>query len=821
MLPASLLIRSPIRSLIRKPGFALTVILILALGIGANTATMSLLYRYFYAPLPYAKPAQLVKLEFLIPGLGISNAVSVPAYQAFRTRTSALQDGALFENGKGLNLLLGDKTLRVQGIASTASLFSTLGASPFLGRVFSKASESPNSTREIVLSYHMWTELLGRDPHIIGRTLQLNSRLYTVVGVMPQSFWFPTRTAMFWVPLTLTQQDYAISHLGQVNYNMIGRLARGADRHQLDVQTNALMQQLIAEVPSSDHAYWKTNPWRTASQAWRAVVVGKYRQSLVLMQLATGLLILLAWFNLANLFVTRALARRGELVLRRILGVSGQRLFYDLLVESLVLCFVGALAGLFLGRLLVLLLQHSGLLSGSTGVPLQSGWISAAIACLFGILSSLVFAGAGYYFVRHEDLSQALRDSDARASHGRGERRVRAVLVVLQVALACGLTGMGFMLARSLFNLNSVNLGFRPQQVLTFEVDLPSNTYNRVRTVSSLSELHQKLSGIAGVSTATIASHMPFDNSVDVYDVFPRPWDQRTYNGGNTTIVDGDYFRALGMTLLAGRTFTPQDTSQQEGVAVIDALAAHRLFGTTQALGRELSYHGPDNTHRDSLFKVVGVVDNMRRAMVAERPQIGSIYVDRKQVLGFDNTWWSQNQWWVAIRTPLSATRLLPLVRQTVANVLPGIPIYEVRTMNQRVAASLAYIRGLAILVAFFSLSSLLLAAVGLYAVQSYAVRQRTREFGTRAALGADRSRLLRLVLSEAGRVLIIGLVLGLAGIVIIGEIFSSILYGVNPLDPLTLLAISTVLAMALLLAAWMPAWHASRVPPAVALRQE
>ncbi|MDE2345312.1 MAG: ABC transporter permease [Gammaproteobacteria bacterium] len=820
MLPTSLL-QSPIRSLIRKPGFALTVILILALGIGANTATLSLLYRYFYAPMPYARPGQLVELEFLIPGLGASNAVSVPAYQAFHTRASSLQDGALFEDGKGLNLLLGNQTLRVQGIACTASLFSTLGASPLLGRVFTQASENPDSAPEIILSYQMWTELLARDPHIIGRTLQLNGRLYTVVGVMPKSFWFPTRTSLFWVPLPLTQKDYTIQYLGKIDYNMIGRLANGADRHQLYIQTNALMQQLIARVPKNDRAFWEKNPWRTASQVWRSAVVGNYSQSLVLMQLATGLLILLAWFNLANLFVTRALARRGELVLRRILGVSGQRLFYDLLAESLVLCLVGALAGLFLGHLLLLLLQQSGLLAGSTGVPLQNGWISAAIACLFGLLSSLVFAAAGFYFVRHEDLSQALRDSDARASHGRGERRVRAVLVVLQVALACGLTGMGFMLARSLFNLNSVNLGFRPQQVLTFQVDLPANSYTHKHMVSSLSELHQAIGGITGVSAVTIASHLPFDNSEDVYNVFPHPWDQRTYNGGYTTIVDGDYFRALGMSLLAGRSFTPQDTSHQQSVAVIDTLAAQRLFGTTQVLGRELSYHGPDNTQPDSLFKVIGVVDNMRRAEVSKHPQIGSIYVDRKQVLGFDNTWWSQNQWRVAIRTPLSATRLLPQVRETLASVLPGIPIYRVRTLKQSVADSLIYMRGLAVLVAFFSVSALLLAAVGLYAVQSYAVRQRTREFGTRAALGADRPRLLRLVLSEAGRLLTIGLVLGLAGMAVIGEIFSSILYGVNPLDPLTLLAISMVLALALLLAAWMPAWRASRVPPAVALRQE
>ncbi|MHB8424906.1 MAG: FtsX-like permease family protein, partial [Gammaproteobacteria bacterium] len=302
--------------------------------------------------------------------------------------------------------------------------------------------------------------------------------------------------------------------------------------------------------------------------------------------------------------------------------------------------------------------------------------------------------------------------------------------------------------------------------------------------------------------------------------VFPSPWNHRKYTNAFTTIVDGGYFRTLGISVLAGRAFTDLDRTQGEGRAVIDTLAARQLFGTTQVLGREFHF-GANNTRPGSLFKVIGVVRTIRHSAVAQAQHIGSIYVDRSQVLGLNNTWWSQNQWMVAVRTPLPASRILPLVRNAVAAALPGIPIYDIRTLKQRLDSHLAYRRGLAVLVAFFSLSALLLAAVGLYAVQSYTVSQRTREFGTRSALGADRLALLRLVLTEAGRLLVIGLILGLAGMVIIGQIFASALYGVSPLDPVTALIVLGVLAVTLSLAAWIPAWRASRVAPAVALRHE
>ena len=806
------------RGLFRKPGFALAVVLILALGIGANTATLSLLYRYFYAALPCPDAQQLVRVQFSNHYWGTLNSLSLPVYRAIRSQAPAVQYAAVY-NWSGFNLAMGSRSLRVGGIVSSASLFSTLGVAPLMGRVFPASSEQPGAEPVIVLSWQMWNDLLHRDSQVIGRTLRFDNRIYTVIGVMPRNFWFPSRKAMFWAPLTLSEADFAPKQIGDFDYNVITRLKPGADISQLAAQANALFAK-EASAAAANGEQIKAGEFRAQPIPWRDWLVGQFHQSLLLMQLATALLILLAWFNLANLFLNRALARRGELVLRRVLGADSRRLFGQLLTESLGLCAIGTVAGLLVGRLLVVLLERSGLVNG-VNVASGNGWgLPLAVACGLGIVSALVFATVGFYGTRHQDLSLALREGDARASHSRGERRTRSALIVLQVALACALCGMVLLLARSLLNLNGVNLGFQPQHALTLELNLPAGQYPPPQSGVALTALRAKLTALLGISAASISSHVPFDNSQDDYGIFPYPWNHHTSAQLFTALADGGYFRALGMPLLAGRTFSDADRNAGAGVAVIDTLAAKQLFGTTQVLGRQFTI---GNVARpDSLFTVIGIVGPVHRFDVGQAPTEGSVYLDRGQVLNADNTAWANQQHWiVSVRSLLPPDHILPLIRDAAGNILPGIPVYGVQTLDQRVAHQLAQRRGLALLVGFFSLSALLLAAVGLYAVQNYSVSQRTREFGIRAAIGADRSRLLRLVLSEAGRLLIIGLIMGLAGMAAMAEVFAPVLYGVSPTDPAIMLIVAGVIIVALMLAAWLPAWRASRIAAAQALRQE
>lgn len=804
------------RTLARKPGFALAVVLILTLGIGANIATLGLIYRYFYAPLPYPQAQQLVRLQYTNHYWGTLNSLSLPVYQIVRTEAPSVQDAAVY-NWSGFNLELGSRSMRVTGAVASASLFSTLGVSPFMGRVFSAASEQPGAAPVIVLSYAMWRELLPRDPAVIGKTLRLDNRLYTVIGVMPKDFWFPSRKAMFWAPLTLTAADYAPKQIGAFNYNVLVRLKSGADMAQLTAQANALFAKAAAAAVAAGELI-HAGEFQAQPLSWRDWLVGEFHQSLILMQLATGLLILLAWFNLANLFVARALARRGELVLRRVLGASTRRLLAQLLGESLVLCAIGTVLGLLFEHLLMTLLDYSGWAAGSSSAPAQSWLPSVGFAVVLGSLSALVFSLAGFYFAHRQDLSQALREGDVHASRGRGERRLRAVLVVLQVALACSLCGMSLLLARSLLNLNAVNLGFEPQHTVTLQLNLPANQYTPQRAAATLSTLQARLSSQPGITAASIASHVPFDDSQDDYGIFPYPWDHHTSAQLFTTLTDGGYFHTLGLSLLAGRSFSDADRTQTGHVAVIDTLAAQKLFGTVNALGRQFTNGQSDQSQ--VVYTVIGIVNPVQRFDVGQVLTEGSIYLDRNQVVvGPDSPWDGQERWFVAVRTPLPTGRILPEIRNAAATILPGIPIYSVQSMDQRLAGHLAKRRGLALLVAFFSLSALLLAAVGLYAVQNYSVSQRLREFGIRAALGATQNRLIAQVLGESARLLVIGLVVGLAGLAAIGIAFASVFYGIGAVDPASMVIVVVVLALAALTASWVPAWRASRVAPAEALR--
>jgi len=811
-----------VRPFRHNSGFALAVILILALGIGANTATLNLLYGYLLAPLPYPNAGRLVSVYFTSGQFPGNLGMSYRTYFDLRTRATAMADAGMYEL-ESENLVAGSRVVHARGAVVSASLFTTLGTRPVLGRFFASGADRPGAGREVVLSFRLWSSLFDRSPSVLGRVLRLNGTAYTVIGVMPAAFGVPDTDTDLWLPKVFGPSEYEADNVTAWNDTMIARLAPSFDPAQLATQSQAVLDREIAHFPDPK-AIPQLNKlgMRIMVTPLRSALVGELNERLILAQLATGILLLLVWFNLANLFITRALTRRGELIVRRVLGAETPVLFRELLAESLVPCLLGGLAGLFLGKVLLKLLLGSGFGSAAMAFPLRDWQAVAGIALLLALLSALVFSLAGLYFIRRQDLGQALRDADARSAGGHGEHRVRAALLVIQLALASALIGAGAMLARSLAKLDTVRLGFQPQHVLTFQVHLPISNDGAAPPdmVASLAALHRALVQVPGVTAATVANEVPFDGQTGGNSAYPYPFDGRHAPVVESVIADSGYFRTFDVQLLAGRPFAPQDAGSRAASAVVDVRAARELFGTTDVVGRELNFDDPNDARPGLLFRIVGLVAHARHANIAG-DSMGVVYVDRSQTVDPSRPGWSWvfPTWYVAVRTPLDPAAILPALRQAVSRTLPGVPVYDVRSMTQRLAGDLAPRRGLAALVLMFALGALAVAAVGLYAVQSYAVSQRRPELGVRAALGADGSRLRALVLREVVVLLAIGLAIGLCGVVVLGRVLSAVLYDVHAADPPSMVLVAVVLSVTSVLAGWIPALRASRVPPVEALR--
>ena len=814
------------RSLFRKPGFALAVILTLTIGIGANTATLSLLYGYLLAPLPYPHSGQLVNVYFTAKQFPGNQGMSYTTYFDIQKQVTAMRDAGMYI-ANDLNMVTDNQTVHVRGATISASLFSTLGVQPLVGRVFGPDANQVGAAGQAVLSYGLWSRLYNRNPDVIGKTLRLNDTVYTVVGVMPKTFNFPDSETALWIPQPFNGYTRAADNLTAWGFTMIARLKPGETPAALAAQCQTVLDNEIAHFPDpSAIPLFHKMGMNIQAEPLRGVLVGELRQRLILVQIATALLLLLVWFNLANLFIARALNRRGELILRRVLGAETHTLFVQLFTESVALCVIGAFGGLVLGEVLVRVLLHTGFGAAQLAFPIDERGMAIGIAAVLAIVSALVFSLAGLYFIRRQDLGQALREGDARASGGRQEHRVRAGLVITQLVLACVLTGVGAMLAHSLMKLGKVNLGFQPEHVITFQIHIPDKQFDAKYPgpvlEAKLAPLHAALAQVPGVDSVTLASDIPFDGHSQGNALFPYPFDGKRQPNVFNAITDPGYFKTFDIPVLAGRVFTPQDAAAQEHYAVIDMNAAAALFGTTHAVGRQFTFNSPNATAPNLLYRVIGVVANIHQDKIAGTEQGGIAYVDRAQVLltRTQNWTFAADTWYVAVRTPLTTGAILPALQRAVAQSLPDVPIYDVRSMDERLSNQLAPRRGLMTLVLMFALGALLLAAVGLYAVQSYSVSQRLREFGIRAALGAERRHIVAQVLLEIGKLLVIGLVLGLIGVVLFGHVFSAALYDVHMADPMSLFLVFLILSFTALAAGWIPSWRASRVPPTEALRE-
>ena len=819
--------RYSLRSLLGKPGFLIAAVLTLALGIGANTAIFSVINGLLLKPLPYADGERLVLVYNKYPNMGIDDAgTSIPDYFDRREQAPALDDLAIY-SGISLNLAADGTPQRLVGLRASASLFSTLQASPAIGRVFDADAENPGQDKFVVLSHGLWQSQFAADPGVVGRDIRLNGESYRVTGVMPASFVFPNRETQLWIPFAFTPEQKSDDERGNEYSESVGRLAPGATVEQLDAQMDGIVMRNADRIAASDDPragdfaeFIRQGGFVGRSKPLREEWVGDVRPVLWLLQAVVGFVLLIACANVANLMLTRVSARHKELSLRSALGASRGRIIRQLLIESLSLAMVGAVAGIVLAYACLQLLDALNITQSPLRSEIGIDGPVLAFTLVMSVLTGLIFGLFPAFVQSSAKPYEALKEGGRGNTGGRGSRITRNVLVMVQIALCVTLLVGAGLLVKSFERVMNESPGFQREGLVTVRVSLPDTRY---ADDAALSRFYDRALGelraIPGVTRASYVSNLPFGQSTwqSSYVI-----EGRTQNPGESQphglarVTDDQFFQAMEIPLLAGRYFTVADSAAAEPVAIVDELLAKKYFPNDSAIGKRLRLSGPEEENPwRTIVGVVGVVkhQNMAAEMAKE-----SHYYPYPQ---FPMTRYGNAGGFFVIKTDLPVGGLVQSVRDAVLRVDPEQPVYDIKSLDERIALSLQGRRAPMLLLVIFAGVALALSAVGIYGVLAYSVEQRTGELGVRMAIGAQRGDVVRMVLGQGGSIAAIGLGLGLVGALALGGFLSSHLFGVSRFDPVTLVGVIVLLGTVALVACWLPARRASRVSPIVALRYE
>ena len=802
-------LRLAFRTLGRSPAFTLTAIGVLALGIGANTAIFSLVNQVLLNPPGVADPARVVAVRARYDKLALKSiALSVPDFADVRGGKALFSHAAITRQGD-FNYTAGGLPERLQGAAVSVDWFEVFGAKPLLGRVFRPEEDAPNANLVAVLAYATWQRLFGGDPGILAKTVELNQKLYRVVGVMDAGFRRP-RQVDLWVPLGLAPGDYAESNRFNESYFAVARLRPGFSA----VQANAFIGVLADRLRNSGTqgaAYARDSAWGMFAVPLAEFVAGDTRQPLLILLGAVGFVLLIACSNIAGLMLARASVRTRDLAVRAALGAGRWQLLRQTFFESLVLAVAGAAAGLVLaaaGMRALLLLAPGGAASGLTArldVPVLLFTAAAAVA------AGLFFAVAPAWQISRIDVHAALKGGGRSGTAGPGRLWLRSALVVCETALALLLVAGAGLFLRSLARLQQVSPGFEPRGVATAAFSLPQARYDTPeKRAAFYRSLEDRLAGLPGATASSFGMPLPFSDSAGSasFAIEGRPsgpGDPGPH--GDVRYISPGYFETMRIPLRAGRWFTPQDRQGTASVVVIDENLARQYWPGANPLGKHMRRGGaPWST-------VVGVVGHVRHSDLAGDTGKGTYYYSVfQQPIPYGS---------VVVRTRADPAALAGAIRQAVRDVDPNQPVHHVQAMEDMVAASLAPRRFAVVLLGFFAAVALAMAALGLFGVVGYSVAQRTREIGIRMALGAGRRAVLVLVLGQGLRLAGTGVALGLAAALAGGRALRSQLFAIEPWDPATMAGTAAVLIAASLAAAYIPARRAAKVDPLEALRWE
>ncbi|MBX3277718.1 MAG: ABC transporter permease [Acidobacteria bacterium] len=799
------------RMALKNPGFTAVVVLTLALGIGANAALFSVVNGVLFNPLPYPEPERLVTLHQSKPNFA-TGAIPYPNFLDWQRENKTFSAMAI-SRGAGFNLIAPGEAEQVRGRRVTANIFSVLGVKPALGRDFAPGEDERGAAPVVLISAELWRRKFNASPDAVGKSLTVDDRSYTIVGVLPASFTL-FRGADVYVPMGQWNNAALQNRSAALGLHGIGRLKPGVTLAQAQADLDGVMRGLAEAYPEANRDHG------AAVVPLKERLVGDVGPILWMLLGAVGFVLLIACVNVSNLLLARATGRTREFAIRAALGAGQWRLLRQSLLESTLLALIGGGLGLMFaawGTKAALAALPSGLpRAEEVGLDARVLFFTLAISLLTGALAGLAPA----LKASQRPLSETLKEGGR--GTGGGRRRAQGVLVAVEVALALVLLiGAGLMI-RSLSALWNVDPGFRPENVLTFGLGFPPS----MRTASdeakhaNLRDLSARISAIPGVQAASFSvGASPLQSEDDLYfwiDGKPRPASTSEMHMALVYRVEPGYLAAMGVPLRQGRFFTDQDEVRTQPVVVIDEVFARQYFRDENPLGKRI-HLGSD---RDPL-EIVGVVGHVKQWSLAGdggQSLQAQLYEPFRQLPG------SPSEVGVVVRVEGVGTggaALLDSIRRAVQSRHSQNVVFAARTMNEVIADSLGRQRFLMILLNAFAAAALLLASIGLYGVISYLVGQRTQELGVRIALGAQRRDVLRLVLSHGMKMAFGGVALGLAAALGLTRLLNQMLYGVSATDPATFAGITLLLAAVALLACFVPAWRATRVDPMIALRYE
>jgi predicted permease len=819
-------LRYGLRMLVKKPTFTIVAVLTLALGVGANTAIFSIVNAVLLRSLPYRDPDRLVRIFFNEPGVGLRDVrFSKPELDDLQTRAGVFEDVTPIYEGSE-NLTGAKQPERIEGVNGGFSYFSMLGATPQIGRLFGPQDFALGVAPVVVISDGLWHRSYGADPNVLGRTLGIDNDPYTIIGVLPRGFRHPGPTVSGDVEAFgasgFSADPFPPPMRGaRILVSAIGRLKPGLTLAQAQARLTAMAAQLRHDFPTD---YPPQAQWTIEIQPLQETLVGNVRPMLLVLMGAVILIVFIVSLNIANLLLARASGRQQEMAVRLALGASRGRMVRQMLTESMLLSLIGGAAGIAtaVGTLRFMLRFVPSNVPRLNEVRID--WVVLAFALLISILTGLVFGLAPALHSAKAALSSAIREGGRGSGYSTKTGRLRDVLIVSELAFAVILMVGAGLLLRTLRDLLQENPGFNPTQVVTANTwlgnpnDPKMDPYIGIPRKATLDrELLRRMKAIPGVELAAITSSLPATNSNpnaveglanEGLAIEDRPVESSQDLRAERIRISPDYFKVLQATLLRGRSFTEGDEDGKQPVAIIDESTGRKYWPTGDPLGRHVRF-GQDPTQ--PWMTVVGIIKDIKSdgLDIDGVPHVYvSTYQDPDHILS------------VVLRTSLPATLLEPQIRHEIQSIDPGLPVFNVSSMNDILDRSLASRRFSADLVGGFAGLAVLLASIGIYGLLAYMVGQRSREIGLRMALGARRDDILKLFLRKGVALAGVGIIAGVVVSASTASLMGSLLYGVRPHDPAVFLIVPLVLFAIGVLASYLPARRATKVNPMIALRE-